>query len=224
MLGPMSTLGSCRYRRGFTLVETLVVVALAAVILALAAPSLYDLILVQRLKGINAQLVTDLQFGRSEAVSRNRLMRFAFDSTAEMSCYSIYILKPLGNTASRCDCTRAPGTACTASDTTEVRTVQVPASQGIRILTRKDIDTAQSAGCATSANTSFDPAFAFDHITGGLYAIPKDQPSAPMGEFVLCATIAADAQTAPRALRTAISPAGRPTVCQTRPNLGATPC
>ncbi len=35
----------------------------------------------QRLQGVNAELVTDLQFARSEAVSRNRLMRFAFDST-----------------------------------------------------------------------------------------------------------------------------------------------
>ncbi|MBL0296209.1 MAG: hypothetical protein IPQ21_03190 [Betaproteobacteria bacterium] len=66
------------HARPLTLVELMVVVAVVAIVLTLAAPSFRDFILLQRLKGINAQLVTDLQFARSEAVARGTLMRVQF--------------------------------------------------------------------------------------------------------------------------------------------------
>lgn len=53
---------------GLTLIELMITIAVVGVLLALAAPSFYEFMLVQRLKGVNAELVTDLQLARSEAV------------------------------------------------------------------------------------------------------------------------------------------------------------
>ncbi|HRC39206.1 MAG TPA: prepilin-type N-terminal cleavage/methylation domain-containing protein, partial [Rubrivivax sp.] len=45
----------------FTLVELMIAIAVVAVVLVLAAPSFRELIEMQRLRSVNAQLVTDLQ-------------------------------------------------------------------------------------------------------------------------------------------------------------------
>ena len=65
-------------RTGFSLIEALVAVAVLGILLALVGPSFKDYLLVQRLKSINAQLVTDLNFARSEAVTRNNFARVVF--------------------------------------------------------------------------------------------------------------------------------------------------
>ncbi|MDP1901068.1 MAG: GspH/FimT family pseudopilin [Rubrivivax sp.] len=143
----------CRRESGFTLIELLIVVALVAVVLALAAPSFKDFILMQRLKGINAQLVTDLQFARSEAVSRRVEVHLKFRAAAgtPLSCYILYT-KPAG--AADCNCAEAVGARCVPLER-EIRTVQVPTSQSVFI-----------AAIANQADN-----FAFDPRTGGI-AIP----------------------------------------------------
>ena len=193
MLGPLM-----HRQRAFTLVELMVVVAVLAVIAVMAAPSFYDLLLVQRLKSINAQLVTDLQFGRAEAATRNALLRYSFRSGDGLSCYSLYVTKTVDDvaanaTANRCDCTLGAGAACPDSTGMwEVRTVQVP----------------QSLSVALSIPAGQTSEMAFDPITGGLMAIPPDNPTTPINRFRIMATI----DTA-RALRTTVTRAGRPSVC-----------
>ena len=100
-------------RRGFTLVELLIVVAVVAIILVVAAPSFRDMILMQRLRSITAQLVTDLQFARNEAVSRGTLLRLvpervlaaSWDWMAVRDTYGrvhrLDLSEPLGLTAER---------------------------------------------------------------------------------------------------------------------------
>ncbi len=56
---------------GFTMPELLAVVAIMAILAAVAAPSLSDLIMSQRLKSSSAELHTALMRARSEAVKRN---------------------------------------------------------------------------------------------------------------------------------------------------------
>ena len=56
-----------RRARGFTLVELMVVVALAAIIIATVAPSLRRLIEVQRVRAVNAQLVVAALASQAEA-------------------------------------------------------------------------------------------------------------------------------------------------------------
>lgn len=190
-------------QRAFTLLELMIVVVLVAIVLTLAAPSFFDFIRVQRLKGVNAQLVTDLQYARSEAVSRGIYLRVVFGADSTMTCYSMYTLK-LGSDASvRCNCLLGPGAACTDSHAVEVRTVQVPRSSSVTVLTATDVD----------------PAIAFDSITGGLMTIPQDTFSSPSPDFVIDTGI----DTA-RTLRTTLASTGRPTVCGTASNLGAPLC
>ena len=110
----------------FTLIELMIVVAIIAVIVTLAAPSFRDYILMQRLRGINAQLVTDLAFARSEAVSRGTFLQVSFWP----SCYIVYA-RTDANATNECDCRAAAGSRCTSAQTTEVKTVQVPASDSV---------------------------------------------------------------------------------------------
>lgn len=118
--------------RGFTLTELLIVVALVAIILALSGPPLADYIRVQRLKGIAAELATDLAFARSEAVSRGTYMQVRVQSGSGMTCYIVYSRSD-ADTTGLCDCTAAAGSRCTAATTSEVKTVVVPQSQQVVI-------------------------------------------------------------------------------------------
>lgn len=196
MLGAVKPLHRPRpvFQRGLTLVELLIVVALIAVILGLAGPSFTDFIAMQRLRGANGQLVTDLQFARSEAVSRNRQVHLRFQSNAGMSCYIVYTAPDF---TAPCDCTAAEGSRCTAANRDEVRTVQIPTSRGVRVV---------SSTTATDG-TPLDR-FGFDPRTGGIVFPPLDNDSLYPAEFVVDAFL-----DTPRKLRDAVSRAGRIKVC-----------
>lgn len=178
-----------RSRRGLTLIELMVVVAVVAVIAVIAAPSFRDLILMQRLRGVNAQVVTDLQFARSEAVSRRTLVRVSLRSNASESCYTLYTSP---SNASQCECLLGAGSAC-AAGLVEIRTVQVPKSQSVTV--------------GPPAEQAWD--FAFDPTTGGIYTIPTDDVSEPLERFVVETYI-----DAARHLNIVLNRAGRPTVCR----------
>ena len=60
----------CGRDPGFTLVELLVTIAIAAILLTLAAPSYTDLILTQEVRTSAQNLQTTLIFARSEAIKR----------------------------------------------------------------------------------------------------------------------------------------------------------
>lgn len=113
--------------RGVTIIEMMVVVVVAAIILTLAVPSMREFLVRQRVAAVNAELVTDLQFARSEAVARNRDVYITFNNgqwpgSPRMSCYTIHTL----GVAGICDCLKPLGTACdTATDLVEIKTVRV---------------------------------------------------------------------------------------------------
>lgn len=60
-----------RVMAGFTLVETIMVVAVLAIVVAVAAPSFRDMVLSQRVKNASFDVFSSLSYARSEAITRN---------------------------------------------------------------------------------------------------------------------------------------------------------
>jgi type IV fimbrial biogenesis protein FimT len=58
--------------RGFTLIELLVTMSIAAIVLAIGAPSLRDVIADQRVRIAASDLTGEIAYARAEAVSRGR--------------------------------------------------------------------------------------------------------------------------------------------------------
>jgi len=159
-------------RHGFTLIELMVVVALIAVILVLVAPSFRDMILMQRLRGINAQVVADVAYARSEAISRGTFVQVRFQSTTGsngMTCYIIYSRLD-SNDLPQCDCTAAAGARCTNASTVEVRTAQMPISESVLV----------TPPAVPVGSRNF---YTVDPRTGGLLLTAGDLPGVPADEF-----------------------------------------
>jgi prepilin-type N-terminal cleavage/methylation domain-containing protein len=79
---------------GFTIIELLTVVAIAAILIAVAAPSFLEFLDKRRVEGATSELATDIQFARSEAVSRNTEVRMTFGS----GCYVIHVASVTADT------------------------------------------------------------------------------------------------------------------------------
>lgn len=116
-------------RDGFTLIELMVVIVIALLLVTLAAPSVRELLAVQRLQSVHAELVTDLQFARSEAVQRRQDLIFDVAQDAAASCYVLFTDTGAFGGGS-CDCRRGPGQACTGARE-EIRTVLLPRGTGV---------------------------------------------------------------------------------------------
>lgn len=188
--------------RGFTLIELMVVVALIGALVMLSGPSFKRFIDTQRLRSVNSALITDLQFARSEAASRNTFMRIKFDGTgSSMTCYTIMV-----GDAAFCDCTRTPGVdVCRGPAQTEIRTVQIPRSTGIA-LSLPEYAAAQSI--------QFDPA------TGRLSVFVGDEYNPPGGPFLIDVS-----NTDIGGFRDSVLATGRPSACSPSGSLsGVTPC
>ena len=89
-----------RRQTGFTLVEVLIPVAVAAVLLGSALPSLQTMTQRHRLEGSAAQLETDLQLARSAAVAANAVLRMDFSARIldEHGNQELIILEPVSYT------------------------------------------------------------------------------------------------------------------------------
>ena len=73
-------------QRGFTLIELMIVVTLVAVLISLTAPSFSRMLARGKLEGAASELVTDLQYARSEAVARNAQVAIYTGA----NCYTVY--------------------------------------------------------------------------------------------------------------------------------------
>lgn len=111
--------GTSHNARGFTMVELAIVLALAAILMSLAAPSFMNTLARKRMEGVAEVFGTDLQYARSEAVARNLEVRVA--AAAANTCYIVYA----SPTAATCTC--SPAASCTAP-ATEIKTVNLAGS------------------------------------------------------------------------------------------------
>ena len=124
---------------GFTIIELMVVVAIAAILIVAAAPSFSEFLSRRRVEGLTAELVTDLHYTRSEAVSRNESVGMFFGT----DCYVIYRVRVPTASPTVATCTRTTKSITPAA--AELKTVQLDAGRPVSM----------SPGGA--ANVEFDP-------------------------------------------------------------------
>lgn len=114
-------------QQGLSLVESLIALAIAAVATGASLPGFQQALEQRRLEGAAAQLHTDLQLARSEAVAQNRTLRISFKQDAGASCYIVHT----GN-ANGCVCSADGAPICTAG-VQALRSVHFPAGAGVQL-------------------------------------------------------------------------------------------
>lgn len=102
------------FQRGLTLVEAMVTVAILGILAAIALPSYNGFIINSRVKGVAANVQTDLQYARSVATQGNENVTVVFGT----NCYAIY----RGTTTS---------TSCT--DTSALKNVSITTADGVSL-------------------------------------------------------------------------------------------
>ena len=123
----MQTTPNIRSQRGVTLIESAVVMTIAAIALSTVAPGLQGLIERKRLEGAAVQLATDLQFVRTESVARNTPVRVSFYADSAGSCYVIHT-----GSRAQCSCT-GPQPATCSGDAAQIKTVYQPIAEHVAV-------------------------------------------------------------------------------------------
>lgn len=126
-----------RRAHGFTLIELMVVVALTAIVIGLVGPSMRELLAVKRVQSINAEMMTDLQYARTEAVRRNQSVVVQFQSNGTMTCY---VVTAISAAVGKCNCLETPGSACKAG-WEEIKTVQIPRTADVTLAASSSMST-----------------------------------------------------------------------------------
>jgi prepilin-type N-terminal cleavage/methylation domain-containing protein len=123
--------------RGVTIVELMVTLAIMAVLIAVALPSMRDFVARKRLEGVAQELITDLRLLKSQQLMKGRLTVIRFGSNSDQTCYALYV-KGTGRVLD-CDCTRPAGSECGADGLAGrpelIRLVSVPRSSGVTVTT-----------------------------------------------------------------------------------------
>ncbi len=123
--------------RGISIIESLCALAILATVVGTAAPSFESLRIQRQLDGMAAELETDIQFARSEAVRSGQLIRLSLRPAADGTCYILH-------TGRAADCTcSGPGPAQCVGDARQLRTVRQAAAERITLT-------------ASSASVAFD--------------------------------------------------------------------
>jgi type IV fimbrial biogenesis protein FimT len=154
---------------GFTLIELISVVLVLALIATLAAPSFTRMLAKKRVEGIASELVTDLQYARSEAVQRNDFVRITFGPR----CYVIHTAGING--AATCS---SNGPSTVGVPETELKTVQLPGASTVSL--------SPNGGLAF---VDFDPQRGFATCNGVSSPCAPGSVSVTSGEWQLSALV-----------------------------------
>lgn len=118
---------SSRRQRGVTAVEALCVLAIIGILAGVTMPDAEPIRQRAELLGLASQVETDVHLARSEAVSRNRTVRFTLQASASGgSCYQVHE----GATAD-CSCDDVQLGRCT--DARVIRALALPAAGRVQV-------------------------------------------------------------------------------------------
>ncbi len=123
----LASTAPCRRQSGLTLIESLVTLAVSAVVAGTTVPSFQSAVERHQLEGAAAQLETDLALARSAAVAANRTLRISFENSAAGSCYIIH-----SGTVANCTCSGPATPTCTAP-AQAWRSVQFAADDAVQL-------------------------------------------------------------------------------------------
>ena len=112
---------------GFTLIESMVCLAMVGVTVGTALPSIQQASERRHLEGAAAQLATDIRQARSAAVALTAPVRLSFHQASAGSCYLLHT----GRTAD-CSCDPSAGAVCT-NGAQVIRSVAFPPSSEVQI-------------------------------------------------------------------------------------------
>jgi type IV fimbrial biogenesis protein FimT len=116
-----------RRQRGITLVESMTVLAVMAVLVGITLPTFDQMRQRRHLEGIALQYETDVHHARSLAVARQQTVRISFSGNAAASCYVVHTGAP-----NACTCA-ADGTAVCAAGAQPLRAVRLDATREARL-------------------------------------------------------------------------------------------
>lgn len=115
--------GFLRRLRGVTLIELMVAVGILGVLLAVAAPSMADLLERRRVIAAADEVASVLTYAKAETNSTNSqlLVRFDPDPNNKMSCTAVVTIG-----MNRCRCFYAPNAICPNTSSEMLRLFQLP--------------------------------------------------------------------------------------------------
>lgn len=118
-------------QKGITLIETMVVITLLAILAAIALPSFREMMINRRLEGKAREYVTHMNWARSLAVSSNQAVNLHIATGESASCYVVF-QGPVND----CNC-NANGASCTTPGN-ERLVIVLPHSDGVRVRARTE--------------------------------------------------------------------------------------
>lgn len=214
-------------RSGFTLIELMIVLAVLAVLLFVVAPSFREMMDVQRVRGVSDQFVTDVQFARTEAASRQEVVGITFKPPAAANtCYIVHTCGSSTAANCKCDCNAAAGSRCpdpalVADPPREIKTVQ-HADTKVRLVPVLNNGNPVNPLAPSPTSITFDPATGAmtAYYPTGVVVGPRPIGGAfwsRVGSTTVGSTVI---------VRNVVSTSGRPTTCKPAGSSinGVSPC
>lgn len=115
--------------RGITLMETMVVLAVLAILAAAALPAFQEMLIHRRLENKAREYVSYMNWSRSLAISSHQPVNLRIVEAQSASCYVVF-----HGPVNDCSC-NANGAVCT-TPANELLVVVIPHSEGVRVRAR----------------------------------------------------------------------------------------
>lgn len=172
-------------QRGLTLIEASVTLAITAALATSAVSGFSDLRQRRQIEGVAAELASDLQFVRSEAVARNQGVSISFSTTPSgASCYVIHT-----GPKSACTCA-ADGAAQCMGAAEPIKAVQAPAGIEVTVQGKASSMNYHPVRGTTSPSATIDIArpqgAGLQHVVNVLGRVRTCSPGASLPGYKAC--------------------------------------